>query len=112
MVAVDEIDVGVAGRPEEYRVAQGLTRGSVRGGIVYSEVGFYLDDAAGESLTIAVANQDFSQKLSRYALRIAHEKVTIKRTNRRRGTLYPRGNHGKILNAKNYPCESDANLCL
>src|ERR1700680_4335975 len=48
VVAVDEVNVGVTGRPEQYRRAFRITRGSVSGGIVLAEIGFDFDDATGE----------------------------------------------------------------
>jgi len=48
MIAVDEIDVGVAGRPEEDGVARGLATVSVSTGVNGSEVGLGFDDASGE----------------------------------------------------------------
>ena len=50
VIAVDEIDVGVAGRTEENRVARGLAVVGMGAGIDGAEVGFGFDDASGEEL--------------------------------------------------------------
>jgi hypothetical protein len=50
MIAVDEVDIGVAGRAEENGVARGLAAVGVRSGIDRSEIGFGLDDASGDYL--------------------------------------------------------------
>ncbi len=44
--AVDEVDVGEAGRAEEYRVARGLADEGVGGWVGEAEVGFDFGDAA------------------------------------------------------------------
>ena len=49
MVAVDEINVGVARRSEEDRIAGGVAGGGVGGGVVLSEISFDFDDAGGEA---------------------------------------------------------------
>ena len=49
VVAVDEVNVGVARRPEQNRGAGGVAGGGVGGGIVLAEVGFDFDDAGGET---------------------------------------------------------------
>jgi len=56
MVAVDEIDVGVAGRPEQHRGAGRVARGGMGGGIVFAEVGFDLDDTAEQAQCRALAD--------------------------------------------------------
>ncbi len=48
VIAVDEIDVGVAGRSEENGVAWGQAAVGVGAGIDGAEVGFGFDDASGE----------------------------------------------------------------
>jgi len=48
MIAVDEVDVSVAGRSEKNRVAGGESVVGVGSGIGEAEVGFDLDDASGE----------------------------------------------------------------
>jgi len=46
VIAVDEIDVGVAGWAEENGGAGGIASSGVGGGIGFSEIGLNLDDAA------------------------------------------------------------------
>ncbi len=52
MVTVDEVDVGVTGRPEQYRRAARITRGSVSSRIILAEIGFDFYDATGEQGTL------------------------------------------------------------
>ena len=48
VVAVDEVDVGVAGGSEENLVAGGLAAGGVGGIVVGTEIGLEFDDAPRE----------------------------------------------------------------
>ena len=78
MVAVDEVDVGVAGRAEKHGIAQGSASGGVSSRIVNAEVGFDLDDTSGQSRGPGVSDEDLAQQLSGYAARIAGEESAIK----------------------------------
>jgi hypothetical protein len=49
VIAVDEINVSVAGRAEEDGVARGMAGGGVSGGIIGAEVGLDFDDAPGKT---------------------------------------------------------------
>ena len=80
MIAVDEINVGVAGRAEQDGVTSSIAGGGVRGGIVGSEVGFDFDDAGGEA-DRAFADQDFAEKCASYAGRSAGEKGAVQGLN-------------------------------
>ena len=73
VIAVDEINVGVAGRSEENRVARGLASIGVRGGIVLSEVSLDLDDPARQPPLPALPNQHLAQQLASYTPRTARE---------------------------------------
>jgi hypothetical protein len=53
VVTVDEVDVGVTGRPEQYRRPAGITRGGVSRRIILAEIGFDFYDATGEQGTLA-----------------------------------------------------------
>ncbi len=46
MIAVDEVDVGMTGRPEEHGVAGGIASGGVGSGVVFAEISFDFDNAA------------------------------------------------------------------
>lgn len=61
MIAVDEINVGVAGRPEQDCGARSVAGGGVRGGIVFPEVSFDLDDPGREKLAAALAHQHLAE---------------------------------------------------
>src|ERR1700740_2611730 len=63
MIAVDEVDVGIAGRTERDRSAGGVASSGVGGGIVFSEVSLDLDDT-GRKTGSAFAHQDFSEEVA------------------------------------------------
>ena len=73
MHAVDEVDVGEPGRPEQHRVARRLAGKGVRGGIVEAEVGLHLDNAAGEAFglparagaRLVTPHQQFAEQAAR-----------------------------------------------
>jgi hypothetical protein len=48
VISINEVDVGVAGRSEENRVARGLAAVGVGTGVEGAEVGLGFDDASGE----------------------------------------------------------------
>jgi hypothetical protein len=73
MISVNEVDVGVTGRAEQNSVAQGAASGGVRGRIVGAEIGFHLNDAAGELRAFGVADQNLAQELGSYLAGIAGE---------------------------------------
>ena len=73
MIAVDEINVGVAGRSEQDCSAGGVAGGGVGRGIVFSEVSFDFDDAGGEKLRVALAHQHLAEKFASHAPRTAGE---------------------------------------
>ena len=51
VVSVDEVDVGVARRPEEDGVAKSASGGGVGSGVCFAEVSFEFNDAGSEGLT-------------------------------------------------------------
>jgi hypothetical protein len=73
MITVDEINVGVARRSEQYCGAGGVAGGGVGGGIVFSEVSLDLDDAGSEGGVSGVTDEDFAQEFASYAARITGE---------------------------------------
>ena len=58
--AVDEIDVGEAGRTEEDGVAGGFADEGVGGWVVEAEVGFDFRDASGEAFAVERAGDEFA----------------------------------------------------
>lgn len=48
MISIDEINVGMTGRAEDYGVAQGTTGGGMGSWVFDAQVGFDLYDASGE----------------------------------------------------------------
>ena len=79
VVSVNEINIGVTGRAEQYGIAQGAAGGGVSRRIVEAEVGFDFDDAGGELRGAGFAEQDLAEKLSGYPPGIAGEEGTIER---------------------------------
>ena len=79
VIAVDEVDISVAGRAEEDGVAQGWSGGGVGGGVFNAEVGFDFDDAAGEIGFGSLADEDFSEQVAGYAARGADVEGTGER---------------------------------
>ncbi len=71
VIAVDEVDVGVAGGAEEDGIAGGAAGGGVSCGVVFSEVGFDFDDAGGERIASAIADEDFAEEFAGHAAGIA-----------------------------------------
>ena len=63
--AVDEVDVGEARRSEENGIAGGLADVGMGSGIVEPEIGFDLDDAAGEGLAIQASSDKFAEEPGR-----------------------------------------------
>jgi hypothetical protein len=64
MVAVDEIDVGVAGRSKQDGVARGHAAIGVRAGVKGSEVGFDFYDASGEEGSAVAAYKQLAEELA------------------------------------------------
>ena len=79
MIAVNEINVSVTGRPEEYGGAGCIADGSVRSGIVFSEIGLDLDDAGGKAYVFGVTDEDFAEEFASDTARTASEEGAIKR---------------------------------
>src|SRR5258708_173372 len=60
--AIDEVDVGEAGRAEEHCVAWGPANEGVSGRIVGAHVGFDLRDAPDETLSTETANDELAEQ--------------------------------------------------
>lgn len=63
MIAVDEINVGVARWSKQHGVARGLADGCVRRGIFGAEISLDLYNPADKSLASFPANQDLAQEI-------------------------------------------------
>jgi hypothetical protein len=63
--AVDEVDIYVSGRAEEYCVTGSETAGCVGCRVDEAEVGFDFDDASGEALAVEVADEELAEEGSR-----------------------------------------------
>ena len=73
MIAVDEVNVGEAGRSEQNRSARGVAGSGVGRGIVFSEVGFYFNDAGCQAQLSAISHQDLAEEFASHPPRIASE---------------------------------------
>jgi hypothetical protein len=60
VIAVDEVDIGVAGRSEKNGGSSGVAGSGVSGEIVFAEIGFDFDDACGKMEWSIVAEKDFA----------------------------------------------------
>ena len=78
VIAVDEINVGEAGRSEEHGIAGSVASGGVGSGIVDSKVGLDFNDAGGQTSFI-LANQNLAEKFASYAARSTSEERAIQR---------------------------------
>src|SRR5271156_29576 len=67
MIAVDEINVGVAGRSVQNCSAGGVAGGGVGGGIVFPEISFDLDDAGRQTELSAVSHQHLAEEFASHA---------------------------------------------
>ena len=83
VIAVDEINIGMAGGAEQDRSAGSVAGGGVGRGIELSEVGFDFDDAGGETWG-SVAYQDFADEFESHTTGIAREEGTGERAERAR----------------------------
>jgi len=83
VIAVDEIDVGVARGAKEDCIARSDAGGGVGGGIVFSEVGLDFDYAGRHVLVFAVTNEYLAEEFASYAARRTGEESAIKWENRR-----------------------------
>jgi hypothetical protein len=73
MIAVDEIDIGITGRPEQDGSACSIADGGVSGRIVFSEICFDFDDA-GAATRFSISDQNFTKKVAGDAAWTAREK--------------------------------------
>jgi hypothetical protein len=77
VTAVDEVNVGVAGRSEQDCSARGVAGSGVGRGIVFSEVSFHFDDAGCQMQVFVVAHQHLAEEFASHAPRIAGEEGAI-----------------------------------
>jgi hypothetical protein len=78
VVAVDEVHVRVSWRAKEHGVARSQTGVGVRGGIVCTEVGFALHDAARKQPPALSPDEQLAQQLASHRDRIAIEEFARK----------------------------------
>ena len=73
VLAIDGVDVGVAGGTEEDLIARSgsavRVRGGVRNGVVRSEIGFDFDDTASDRAARGLMNEQFAEEARRDQLR-------------------------------------------
>ena len=75
MIAIDEVDVRVAGRSEEHGGSRCVARGGVRSGVIGSEVSLDFHNAGSDLGSLGLANQDFAKKVAGDAARVACEEA-------------------------------------
>lgn len=97
VVAVDEVNVGVAGWSEQHRSAGGLADERVGSGVILSKVSLDLDDAASQARLSAVTHQHLAKKFAGHAPRIAGEKGAVKRVD---GRLSMKDGQGSLGNQR------------
>lgn len=73
MNSVDEINVGMPGRPEEHRVSRSAACGGVGSGIAGPEIGFHFNNASREEFAPGGADDDFAQQFAPNLARITIE---------------------------------------
>jgi hypothetical protein len=73
VIAVDEVNVGVAGRSEQDCSAGSVAGGGVGGGIVFAEISLNFDDAGREAQLSVVTHQHFAEEFASHAARTAGE---------------------------------------
>ena len=79
VVAVDEINVGVARRSKQDRGPGGVAGGGVGCGVVLSQVGFDFDDTRGQTEISVIAYEYFTQEFASDATRIASKERATER---------------------------------
>src|SRR5271165_548821 len=93
VIAVDEVDVGVSGRPKQHGVARGKSGGGMRSRIFFPQIGFDLNDAGCEARAGIVPHQHLAQKLTRHPPRRPREKRTTQWVNIRQYSQRKRCTH-------------------
>jgi len=74
--AINQIDIGVTGRPVHRRIAPGWTTTGVTRPVTFAAIGFHFDDAAGQPLSVKLAHQAFAQQVTGNPVGIAGIKST------------------------------------
>src|SRR5260370_40729651 len=113
MIAVDEINIAMARRTEQDRGAGGVAGGGMGSGIVFSEIGFYLDDA-GRQTGLSVAHQNLTEKFASHATRIAREERAIERADEpeRGGRKHEAGGGMQKVEHKSQNAEDDGRVSV
>ncbi len=83
MIAVNEINIGVAGGAKEDGCARSITGGGMSRWILFAEVGLDFDDSSGETKLADVPDEYFSKQFASNGAGAAGEERAIERTNRR-----------------------------
>ena len=71
VIAVDEVDIGVARRAEKNGGAGGVASGGVSSEVVFSEIGFDFDNASREMEWAIVAEENFAKEGPGHAAGVA-----------------------------------------
>jgi hypothetical protein len=79
VIAVDEINVGKAGRSEQDRGAGGIAGSGVGRGIVLPQVGFDFNDTCGQAELAVIAHKYLTQEFAGDGAWIAGEESAIER---------------------------------
>lgn len=79
VIAVDEVNVGEAGRTEENRITRGFADGGMGSHVLFTEIGLGLDNATGEDATSVAANEKLAQEFTGNDAGIAVEECTGQR---------------------------------
>lgn len=81
VIAIDEVNVGVAGWSENHGVSWRVACGGVGGWVINPQVGFNFNYAGSETRCVRPAYQDFSEKVARYTAWLADEEGAIQGVN-------------------------------
>ena len=77
MIAIDEVNVGVAGWSENHGVSWRVACGGVGGWVINPQVGFNFNYAGSETRCVRPAYRDFFEKVARYTAWRADEEGAI-----------------------------------
>src|SRR5580698_3033519 len=85
VIAVDEINVGVPGRPEQDCGAGSVAGDGMGRGIVLAEISLDLDNAARQAQRSAVTHQHLAEKFASHAPWTPAKECAVQRANRPNG---------------------------
>ncbi len=78
MNAINEVNIRVARRSEQHRVALGMTRGGVSGQIVRAKIRFHFNNTPSNPFALLTADNELTQQLTRDDARITIEERAAK----------------------------------